>query len=95
MTSALALPGSEAAILNRLIQPGRNNLSAAAARAILKIDFDEGDRRRMRELSRLAQEGALSAAEQTELDSYERVGHLLDLMHSKARRSLNKSEAQG
>jgi hypothetical protein len=95
MTLTPAIPGSEVAILNRLIQPERNNLPATAARAFLKIDFDEGDRRRMRELSQKAQEGSLSAAEQTEIDSYERVGHLLDLLHSKARRSLKANGSHG
>jgi hypothetical protein len=41
-----------------------------------------------------AQSGTLTGTELNELDSYRRVGHLLDLMHSKARRSLQgKSSA--
>jgi hypothetical protein len=81
---------SEVAILSRLIRPERNGLSVTAARAILKIDFDQSDRDRMRELSRKAREGTLKPQEQAEIDSYERVGHLLDLLHSKARQALKK-----
>jgi hypothetical protein len=90
MPLTAASSSSEVAILSRLIRPERNGLSATAARAILKIDFEESDRERMRELSRKAREGTLKPEEQAEIDSYERVGHLLDLLHSKARRSLKK-----
>jgi hypothetical protein len=86
--------GSESAILSRLIRPERDDLSPEAARSILKLEFDEQDRARMHALSVQAQSGALSGAELSELDSYRRVGHLLDLMRSKARRSLQgKSSA--
>jgi hypothetical protein len=50
----------EAAILNRLLRPEQDNLSVAAARAILKIDFDQYDRDRMHELARKAREGTLT-----------------------------------
>jgi len=79
---------TEVALLNRLIRPERNGLSAAAARSILAIDFDADDRARMRELSAKARAGTLSAKEKAEIESYERVGHIIDLLHSKARCSL-------
>ena len=44
----------------------------------------------MQVLSQKASEGTLTAEEQAEIDDYERVGHLLDLMHSKARTKLKK-----
>ena len=50
MPAVRATPESEMMILNRLIRPERNNLPSTAARAILKIDFGESDRDRMREL---------------------------------------------
>jgi hypothetical protein len=50
----------------------------------------------MRELSAKAREGTLSAAEQMEINNYERVGHVLSLMKSKARRSLkNRGGSNG
>jgi hypothetical protein len=79
---------SEVAIWSRLLQPDSGTLSPEAARAILKLDFTEEDRARLHELSTRGQSGSLSAAEETELTTYCRVGRLLDLMRSKARRSL-------
>jgi phage gp29-like protein len=42
----------------------------------------------MRELLAKAKKGTLTANEEVEMDNYERVGHMLSLMKSKARRSL-------
>jgi hypothetical protein len=95
MPAVRATPESEMTILNRLIRPERNNLSSTAARAILKIDFDRSDRERMRELSQKARDGTLSRQEKVEIDSYEVVGHLLGLLHSKARRSLKRRNGNG
>lgn len=82
---------SEAAILGRIIHPERDDLSPDAARSILKLDFDEQDRARMHELAVRAQGGGLTEAELAELESYRRVGRLLDLMRSRARRSLKRA----
>lgn len=79
---------SEVAILNRLIRPGAKDLPVSAARAFLKINFDASDTARMRELAQKARDGRLTPAEQDEINGYERVGHLLGLLHSKARRAL-------
>ena len=54
-----------------MIGPDRADLSIAAARAILKLDFEPGDHARMHELSMKAQEGSLNAEEQAEIDAYE------------------------
>ena len=42
----------------------------------------------MRQLSAKAREGTLTPDEQAALNNDERVGHLLNILHSKARRSL-------
>jgi hypothetical protein len=80
----------EAIIWSRLIRPEWDDLSPEAARSLLKLDFEEDDRARMRELAAKNRSGALTEVEDVELDSYCRVGRLPDLMHSKARRALNK-----
>lgn len=77
----------EFAILSRLLQANTANLPAA--KVLLAMDFEPKDRDRMRELSAKAQAGTLSPEERPEIDGYERVGHLLDLLHSRARRSLS------
>jgi hypothetical protein len=65
-------------------------LSPAAARALIKFGFSSQDRDRMRELSAKARAGTLNPQEQFQMDTYERLGCLLDILHSKARRVLNK-----
>ena len=92
---ATAIVPNEATLLNRLIRPERNGLSASVARAFLAINFDEADRARMRDLSAKARAGTLTEPERAEIESYERVGHLLDLLHSKARRSLKRAGRSG
>ncbi|AUX46310.1 hypothetical protein SOCE26_078150 [Sorangium cellulosum] len=83
--------GDEAAILSRLIRPERDDLSPEAAQSILQLAFDEQDRARMHELAVRAQSGELTDGEQVELESYRRVGRILDLLRSKARRSLKRA----
>ena len=82
---------SETAILDRLILPDHADLPVDAARYLLALDFDQTDRERMSALAAKAQEGALSPDEATEIDSYRRVGHLVALLQSKARGSLQRT----
>ena len=56
--------------------------------SILALDFTQADHDRMNALAAKAQSGALSKAEDEELDNYLRVGDLLAIMQSKARRTL-------
>jgi hypothetical protein len=79
---------SDLSILNRVLRPDKPMFSLAAAQEILALDFDQADKDRMRQLLAKAREGMLTEAEQAESDSYERVGHLLNILQSKARRSL-------
>jgi hypothetical protein len=79
---------SDVAILSRLLQPGAGTLSASVARAFLALSFPPADQMRMRELSAKAQDGTLTGTEQNEINNYERVGHILSVLKSKARRSL-------
>ena len=60
----------------------------------MQLRFDEEDRVRMRQLLAKNQDDALSTKEREEIRGYELVGHLLDLIHSKARRSLKKTAAK-
>jgi hypothetical protein len=79
---------SEIAIFARLIKADDGTLSRELARYILTLRFDEEDQARMSELAERNQEGALTSEEQEELASYVKAGHMLALLHSKARRSL-------
>ena len=84
---------SEVAIFGRLIRADRGNLSRQLARFILTVGFDPADQERMKDLAARNQEGTLSPEEQEELQSYVKAGHLLALLHSKARKSLRKQKA--
>jgi hypothetical protein len=84
---------TEAAIFSRIFEPDKPNLSAAAARSILQLDFPPRDRSRMNALTDKARYGNLTAAEGRELNNFIHVGHLLAIMQSKARQSLKKVPA--
>lgn len=90
MSTSLSIPNCDVAILTRLIQPEQGDLPLAVARAFLKFDFAKSDQKRMRDLSQKANAGTLTPEEQTEIDDYDRVGHLLGMLHSKARKALKK-----
>jgi hypothetical protein len=94
MSSPISSVDSDAAILSRLIEPEVENLPPEVARYLLKLDFCQRDRDRMHELAAKAREGTLTPAEQHEVESYERIGHLVALWRSKARKSL-KSMSTG
>jgi hypothetical protein len=79
----------DAAIWARVIQL-EEDPTPTAAKALLKLRFSAVDRERMHELAAKARAGTLSADEEHESDIYERLGCLLDILHSKARRALNR-----
>ncbi|MCY2991478.1 MAG: hypothetical protein NTY19_26925 [Planctomycetota bacterium] len=79
---------NELAIIDRVVVSDQPDLPPDVARGFLRLSFHDDDRRRMNELAENNTLGALTPEEQAELDSYERVGHLLSLLKSKARRSL-------
>lgn len=68
----------------------QGQLSPVAARALLRFGFSEEDHIRMADLATKARAGSLSTAEQEELDIFERVGCVLDILHSRARQALKK-----
>ncbi len=79
---------TEAAIWSRIIDPASGTLSPQAARTLLRFDFSVRDRECMEELAAKARAGNLTPSERQAAESYNRVGHLLALLHSKARQSL-------
>jgi len=65
----------------------------AAAEAILRIGFNETDRERMTILLERAKAGVLTNEEAEALEHYRHIGKLLELMKSRAPRSLQTSPA--
>lgn len=81
------LARSPRAIWERVVQ-FEKELSPAAARALLEVRFSQRDLKYMDVLSANARSGTLMPQEQVDLDQYERLACLLDILHSKARSAL-------
>ena len=79
---------TEAAILSRVFEVNESVLTPSVARYVLSMRFSAEDEDRVDELSARARTGVLTEGEAEELDSYLRVGSLLAVMQSKARRRL-------
>ncbi len=82
---------SETAIFERIVLPNDPGLSQEAARSLLALGFSLDDTARMRALLEKAKLGSLTAEEQQAMDNYERVGHYLGILQSKARHALGGS----
>ena len=78
----------EAEILTRVIAPADASLGRQVAEALLALGFKPADQDRMEGLAEKARSGTLTTEEQAEADGYERIGHFVSLLQSKARRSL-------
>ena len=89
------LPCHEAAILKRLAGPETPAMSVSAAKGILTLGFSLADKGRMSTLAAKARIGTLTAAEQAEIEAYSRVGSLLGILKSKARRALKRRTSDG
>lgn len=82
---------SEAALWGRLLEPAESAMSPEAARYFLALSFPPTDLARMRALAEKARAGTLTTGEQSEMDTYEQVGHALSLLKSKARQALQQT----
>jgi hypothetical protein len=89
MRAKTITPDPSAEIWHRVVE-FRGGIAPSAARALLKIRFSEQDHEIMDELSVRARAGRLTPQEQIVLDTFERLGCLLDIVHSKARQALKK-----
>ncbi len=89
----MQLPSTESSIWNGILQPESGDLPHPAAKAFLRLDFSPTDLERMDELAEKARTGTLTCQERQDAETYNRVAHLLALMQSKARRSLQKRKS--
>ncbi len=64
------------------------SISPATARKLIEFQFGASHHTRVKALSQKAQAGMLIPVEQEELDEYIRVGTLLSILQSRARRAL-------
>lgn len=84
---------TEAEILNEVVGPSRRDLAPEAAKSILALKFSGPTTTRIRSLLRANNRGTISSVERIELERYLRVGQLLDLLHAKARLTLESQKA--
>ncbi len=84
---------TQAEIFSRIFEPMKPNLSPAAAKSLLQLDFHTEDRARMNALAHKARLGKLTKQEDDELEKLIQVGHLLTIMQSKARQSLRRASS--
>lgn len=85
-TTTAVADASEAAIFARVWADA--DLTPELARHVLGLTFGPADLARMHDLAARNRDGRASAAEVDELDRYVRVGDLLAVLRSKARRRL-------
>jgi hypothetical protein len=84
-------PLTEADIFARIVHPEDGNLPQDVSHLILNLQFGVEDITRMNELAEKNNQGLLNETEQQEMEKYLRVGNFLNLLHAKARRSLQGS----
>ncbi len=87
--STLNTTDHAAGILSRIIEPEDGDLSRAAAEAFLGFRLSDCDRARVNELVAGDRAGTLTVDERSRLADYERVTALIEIMQSKARRSIH------
>jgi hypothetical protein len=76
------------AILEQLVDLDAESISPATARKLLEFQFGASHHVCVSALSQKARAGTLNPDEQAELDEYIRVGTLLSILQSRARRAL-------
>jgi len=64
------------------------------AATLLKIEFSPDDVTRMHELLDKGNEGTITDEEREVADSYERIGHLVAMLQSLARRTLTDASSR-
>ena len=80
---------TESDILADVLAADEGDLSPEAARSVLRWKFSSRSVKRINQLARRNQRGAITAAEREVLERYLRVASLVNLLQAKARLSLH------
>jgi hypothetical protein len=73
----------------------RQKLTPTLARHLLRLGWSEEEKSRMHELAVKNQEGTITRAERQQLDTFVRVGTMLSILQSRARKLLHKPAGAG
>jgi hypothetical protein len=76
-------------VISQIFSADNPDFTAQAAGIILGLGFNSSDRERMNELAAKSRAGRLTEVETEELEAYLFVGSLIDLIHAKARGTIN------
>jgi hypothetical protein len=82
---------AENSAMDRVLRPLSECLTREAAARVLEFQIDDSVQARVRELAELANEGALTAEERSEYQSYIDAADMVTLFKLKARRLLESS----
>lgn len=88
--SIFGQPTTQAEIIGRAIGQLPEGMTTEVAQFFLALDLDPADAARANELAAKVRQGDLSAAEDTELESYRHCIRFMDAIKLKARLSLEK-----
>ena len=86
---------SESDILAEVLGADESDLTPAVARTVMKWKFSARTSRRITELAQKNQQGSITARDRETLESYLRVGSLINLLQAKARLSLKSAVRSG
>ena len=83
--SDLATAPTETEILEQVIELNTPGISPEAAKALLRLRFNESAVARINELAEKNRQGTLTPAQRALLERYQRVANFLNLIHARAR----------
>jgi hypothetical protein len=90
---ATDLRSYDADLLTDVVGQDNAALSREAAESVLRWRFSQNASTRMHELAEKNRRDVLTPDERSQLESFLRVGQLLNLMHAKARRVLGQDQS--
>ena len=91
-TRSMSSASQNIAVLERLLDPIRCNLTPSAARELVELRADQATQARLEELADKCTEGGLTDAEQREYDAYVKALDFIGVLQAKARAVLMSSE---
>jgi hypothetical protein len=80
----------DAEIWARLLDADSTEIDEQAANGLLRMKFRPQDVDRMNALAEKARQGTLSEQERQEIESYNRVGHLMAILQARAKQVLHR-----
>lgn len=81
-------------ILNEVLEPLAADMSSEAARALLQIRYGSQTKKRVNQLLQLNSRGKITAEDRIVLEEYVRLGQVIEMIQSIARRKVSEASEQ-